>query len=788
MTLASCWTAASAYGGQKLVSNGGFEKDFAGWTRWGTNADRITLDKADAHSGTNAARIQYGHNALYFASPLTSGAAYELRLFYRLDGENPSGQVALGYVKKGGALNSAGREVLEFDPVPGKAGGEWIEFRRVFLPSRLADTCQFAFSAHNGSTLWIDDVSLQEVPRPAGMAEPPDPWEGLKHATAKPLFKELLSDTPGKYTVTSWAHDLQRKSKTGFKDDAMKDDAKWLEEVQVIFKDAGEAGMGFMALPDKLDGSEPWRTVEFFREQNRRYGVRYDVWGEGSGSISAAVRNGAEVLNPSGVALGRKQSVSWVDPKYVETQEKILIKLAERLKGEPFVGIFYGKDEPTVHLPEGPMSRWGEYGRTMAREVREQYGYGRFEAPLPRDKSFDNDPDKPLRWIAYNRWANDKFHESRCRLRQAVHAIDPGILYSAANYWFMSGFGPYDFSRMAACSDVIDIDPYASSAEKRRGRGVYQHGFGAKFVSDLSGKPVRIIAQAFDYAGYDMTSENLREWLSQSMRCGASSIQYYTMDSPRWTHRDRWNMMLHLSGVITRMNRVDLPKDPDTAILYALYTHMSHGPSTGGDQVYAAHVLVGELAGSWFNFVSDTQLERGEKKLDGYKVVYLPLVKYMTPEATKAIEEYVRAGGTLVCGDAEAFASDPAGNDTRAARERILGIQAVGPKKADRIVLKSAAWGVSAGMELKLFEGAAVCEITLADKAGEILGTYPDGLPAVVQHGLGKGRVITFAANPFAPQVAVDASAWPAAFKGLQQSLGCKVDRPIWRFALPAPR
>ena len=53
-------------------------------------------------------------------------------------------------------------------------------------------------------------------------------------------------------------------------------------------------------------------------------------------------------------------------------------------------------------------------------------------------------------------------------------------------------------------------------------------------------------------------------------------------------------------------------------------------------------------------------------------------------------------------------------------------------------------------------------------------------------HQLGKGRVITFAANPFAPQVTVDASAWPAAFKGLQQSLGCKVDQPIWHFALPA--
>ena len=38
-----------------------------------------------------------------------------------------------------------------------------------------------------------------------------------------------------------------------------------------------------------------------------------------------------------------------------------------------------------------------------------------------------------------------------------------------------------------------------------------------------------------------------------------------------------------------------LPPAADTAILYTLYTHMSHGASTTGDQVYAAHALVGEL-------------------------------------------------------------------------------------------------------------------------------------------------------------------------------------------------
>ena len=78
-----------------------------------------------------------------------------------------------------------------------------------------------------------------------------------------------------------------------------------------------------------------------------------------------------------------------------------------------------------------------------------------------------------------------------------------------------------------------------------------------------------MIAQAFDYAGYAMKPDDLLEWASQSMRCGASAISYYTMDNPQYRDPARWKMMLHISKVITTMNRVALPTDPDTAVLYA---------------------------------------------------------------------------------------------------------------------------------------------------------------------------------------------------------------------------
>ncbi len=795
---------SSVQAADNLLTNGGFEQGFAGWTCWGKNADLITLETGTAHGGTNCARVKHGKNALYFGRPLDPARAYEVRFFYRLEGDNPSGQVALGFFKQGGTFHSGGAQKFRITQQPGKPPSEWAEFHQVFLPTPITHSCQFSFTAGDGSSLWIDDVSLREVPRPADLAAPPAPFDGLKRRTAKPLFKELLASEPGGYTMVSWAHDLNPRSKQGLKSPELADDAVWQKEVQAIFKETGEAGLGFLDLPGRLDGKEPWRTPEFHREQFRKYGVRYDVSSENSEAIAAAVKNGAEILNPSAKALGARTALSWVDPAYVEAQAGILRRIGAQLKGEPFVGYYYGKDEPAIHIPEGKPERWGKYGQAMAKEVREKYGFGRFEAPLPKVEGFLKDPNKPFRWIAYNRWANDRFIETRCRLSQVLHEAHPDARYSPANYCFMGAVPVYDYSRLAACSDLMECDPYASSGERTRGRGVFNHGFGAKFLSDLTGKPVRIVAQAFDYAGYDMTPDDLREWVSQSLRCGASAIDYYEMDSPRWTRPDRWQRMLYLSSVITRMNRIDLPKTADTAVLYTLYTHMSQGNSASGDQVYAAHALVGELAGSWFKFVSDAQLERGESSLKDYKAVYLPLAKYMTPAAAKIIEDYVRAGGMLVCGDAEAFSFDLEGNDTAATRERILGIKLVNDKAAKKrrgtagaegIVIKSTEWGLPVGTSLPLFparfgeESSEIRAFKVApvDPNLETLGTYPDGSPAIVSRKLGKGRVFTFAANPFAPQVTVDPSPWPAAIKGLQQWIGCKVDQPIWHLVIPAP-
>lgn len=794
--LCAAMIAVFVIGGQALAAspemapNGGFEQGLSKWTAWGKNSNLITVDSKIAHSGKNSARIQVGHNALFFVTPMTPGKAYELRFFYRLEGKKPYAEVALSYYIKNGTHRSAGFKVIA---MPTGASG-WRELRQVVMPSMTTSSCQIAFQGKGETVIWVDDVSLKEVPRPAGMRPAPDPWAGMAHRTQNPLFDELLTNRHGLYTAVCWTHNLNVNNLPDERKKEFSNAASWDDQLKKTYIESAENGLGYMDMPGGLTGEFGSRTTGFHYDLFRKYGVRFDIWTEGSPTIASAIKLGAELLNPKAKDLGARPVVSVVDPHYVDAQEKVLVDLGQEMRDKPFRGVYYGKDEPSVHLPEGSPETWGAYSQQMAKEVLGGFGYGKFAAPVPKDSAFEKDPNKPLRWIAYNRWASDKWCASRERLYDALHQADPRAVYSPADYWFMSGFIPYDYPKLAAHTDMFEIDPYGSSAERKRGRGVYNHGFGPKFMSDMTGKPVRVIAQAFDYAGYAMKPEDLREWASQAMRCGASAISYYTMDNPQYTAPERWKMMLHLSKVITNMPRIALPKDPDTAVLYAWYTHMSGGLSTGADQIYSAHALVGEMAGSWYKFVADSQLERGERDLSGYRVVYLPIGKYMTQEATAKIEAYVRAGGVLVCADAGAFGSDLQGNDTSKVRERILGVHLIGAKKADKIRIASGfPGGIRSGTVLPVF-GADRDEdqvlggaraISIVDKSSKVLGTYPDGKPAIVSHKLGKGTVITFAANPFAPEVTVDASQWPAVFKAMQRSFGCQVDRPIWRFKIP---
>jgi hypothetical protein len=779
---------------ENLVTvNPDFANGLTGWELYGKDQAKIRFEQGKGPDGSNCAVVPTGHASIAEGIELKPGRVYELSFMYRRSGPSANGGLSFFFNKLKGINANAGVFNLSFPESPGAVpAAKWIEFREAFKTPKMTARGKLILSANGLGEIWYARVSLVEL-KVAPKNRPLIPTTDLSYLpnirTKSPLYEELLSDAPGNYTVVAWTHNLNMKNLPASMA-AKFTEEQWKQEVSKALQEAGEVGMMYYWLPGHAEEAE---------EAYPKYGVKFEVNCESSAVRGDAIKRGAEILNPiASSTTSVDKVVSLVDPVYIESEVNTMKTCAERFKGKPYVFAYLGRDEPSVAIPEGPTSSWGPFGKKCAGEVLSQYGFGKYAMPAPADTEYlADEKNQPFRWIAYNRWMAEKYAESKKPVYEALKTIEPNAKYSPCDYWFMSGFIPFDFVQMARYSDIVECDPYASSGERALGRGLYNHGFGPKFLSDIMGKPIRSIVQAFDYAGYEMTPEDLLEWVSQSMRAGATHISYYQMDNPRYNDPDRWKMMIYISKVITGMKALKLPTDPEVAILYSSDTHRSGGISTKASELYTAYSLLGERAGSWFTFVDDESLERGDKSLSKYRALYIPLGTYQRESVVRKIEEFVKNGGTVICGDPTVFSWDINGSDLSAYRERIFGVRTFGPKSCDSMIVGTSPWtGSCAGMKLPVFRPVVRggwsddngWSVKLAKPGVRVLAKFADGAPAVTSVKYGKGEAIYFAANPFVPECLVEGDGWNRLFRALQEHIGAKTDRPIWRFKLPAPK
>ena len=778
---------------QNVVSvNPDFANGLTGWELYGKDQAQIRFEQAKGPDGSNCAVIPTGHASIAEDLVLKPNTIYELSFMYRRSGPSANGRLSFFFNKLKGINASAGVFNLQFPESPGAVPvAKWVEFREAFKTPKMTARGKLILNADGLGELWYARVSLVELKR-APKDRPLIPTTDLSYLpnirTKAPLYEELLSDAPGNYTVVAWTHNLNMKNLPASMADRFTEE-QWKQEVSKALQEAGEAHMMYYWLPGHVQEVE---------EAYPKYGVKFEVNCESSAVRGDAIKRGAEILNPiASSTTSADKVVSLVDPIYIESEVNTMKTFAHQFKGKPYVFAYLGRDEPSIAIPEGPTSSWGPFGKKCVREVLSQYGFGKYAMPAPADLEYlADEKNQPFRWIAYNRWMAQKYAESKKPVYEALKTIEPSAKYSPCDYWFMSGFIPFDFVQMARYSDIVECDPYASSGERALGRGLYNHGFGPKFLSDIMGKPIRSIVQAFDYAGYEMTPEDLLEWVSQSMRAGATHISYYQMDNPQYADPERWKMMIYISKVITGMKALRLPTDPEVAILYSSDTHRSQGMSTKASELYTAYSLLGERVGSWFTFVDDESLDRGEKSLSKYRALYIPLGTYQRESVVRKIEEFVKNGGTVICGDPTVFSWDINGSDLSAYRERIFGVKTLGPKSRGSMIVGKCPWtGSAAGLKLPVFRPVVRggwsddngWSVKLAKPGVQVLAKFADGAPAITSVKYGKGEAIYFAANPFVPECLVEGDGWNRLFRAFQEHIGAKTDRPIWRFKLPAP-
>ncbi|MBO4631802.1 MAG: hypothetical protein J5858_07755, partial [Lentisphaeria bacterium] len=490
--------------------------------------------------------------------------------------------------------------------------------------------------------------------------------------------------------------------------------------------------------------------------------------------------------------LIHEKHVDPADPTYIQAALEVIDEVVRKCRNPEYrklVSLGHGIDEPTNGLqriysrtlhPEFKK----EYDR-IDQQIKTQYGFGKFGL---YDSYEQPDSYSQFRRIAFWQWWNHRFREYLKQTSAKFRKELPGIPYMAFNRNNCGTICNVDVALLSPDAEVIGTDPYPTSSKVFGGigRAIYHTGFSVRLLHDLANRSRTCATlQMFIYHGGAPTPEHVREWTSQALKNGASFFHWYDGGPANLTIPESYAEMLRLGKLISGMNRLPIPSETRSAILYSDADCWGLGDSQG-HPYYCIYVLLGEKLGANFRFVSPTGLRNGLHSLNGIKVLYIPRMRYAQDEEIKIILDFVRNGGTLVVFDPNFWTSH---YDGTAIAERSGLIPDLNPRNTGVSSLRYKGKKAPIG-KIHGIAADAVLPWSYdfpADFKGKVLASYPDGKPAVKEWNIGKGKVIVSACQVFGySAVILEPGAWLDFFRDRCMEAGEKTGLPIWNFVLPS--
>ncbi len=602
-------------------------------------------------------------------------------------------------------------------------------------------------------------------------------------------------------TASTWGHELNQNELPGWNPASapLVPRARWYRKIDGILREAGESGLWFSgpsALPFPplpLSPKEPvgWRTPRRFQAAFAATGLKWDVAVEVWAARRALQRKSATVADPTADPRAYTRRLSLLDPGYRREALREIRRIVPTVRGRAFVNQYTGSDEPVTVLPRG-RARATPFGRRLAADFRRATGR---TLPNPAARP-TNRVSERLRWLAWSRYSGRRFFAMKAQQARLIRRLDPAAVVNPNDFGFIDGFIPWDYTRLAGFADVVEADPYVSYPERDRvGRGRYNPGFGAKLLADLTGKRVRIIVQAFDYSRYQPLPGDLWTWTAQALRAGATDISFFGSDNPRFTNRRLYDAML---AIAASMRSARLPAAPVDASQLVLYSTASEGQAqpertggvryrTSGDALYTAYSLLGELGGAAFSFDADTRLTADPARLAAARTLWMPRGDTLDAGFAARVAGWVRAGGTLVVTDPDAFTRTPGGASLAPVRDALIGAP-LGPRRRGSILeVQPGALGAGSPDDLlslpidtprpRAFAGIPA--------GASVVARFLDGAPAAILRTVGAGRVLAFSADLMAPSVLDEPLDLVRFTSAVHAWAGGTLGDPAWEYRLP---
>lgn len=600
-------------------------------------------------------------------------------------------------------------------------------------------------------------------------------------------------------TVVTWSHELNQNELPTWdpKRAPVIPARRWFRVIDGTLRRSGRAGLwfgGVSALPFPplpLAPAEPfqWRTRSRLAAAHRATGLRWDVAVEVWAARNALSSGRAVVADPSTEAHTRRLSL--LDPAYRASALREIRRIVPQVRNLPYVNFYTGSDEPVTVLPRG-RARTTPFGRALARDFRRATGFT-LPDPLARNSRAVTEQ---LRWLAWSRYSGARFFRMKAEQAALIRRLDPDAVISPNDYGFIDGFIPWDYSVLARFADVVEADPYVSFAERdRRGRGRYNPGFTTKFLSDLTGKRVRTVTQAFNYSRYLPEVGDLWTWSAQALRAGGTDLSFFASDNPRFTRPDFYSGMLDVARAMRGARLPAPPVDDAQVVLYATASegqaqpHRAAGQRyrTPGDELYTTHALLGELGHGAFRFAPDTAIARSAGALVGVRTLWLPRAETLDRVVADRILAWVRAGGTLVVTDPEAFTRGPRGASLADVRAALIGAPLTGPRTGSILEASPGALGEGSPDDVLTLpvDGPRPRGFGAVPEGASVVARYIDGAPGVLLRQVGAGRVLAFAGDVMAPSVLDDPADLVRFVRDVHRWAGGALDHPAWTWRLP---
>jgi len=754
-----------------------------GWAV-GENAEKVSFGAAAPGLGVNSIQLRPEGKTVIFGQEayidLVPGKKYTFSAFVKTRDLSKTGRMDIQVINLGWSFHHQTRL-----PVP-VGTNDWKRYSRTFVcpPAdqfkyrNKPNTKYKALIRMSGATgtVWVDGLQLEEGTQAGKFVDPGATGDVTADAMLasqrksikkksfarprfpeieKPLFKELMTDTPGPRRFLYYAYD----------------DA-YPETLRAYCK---KFGLRYV-LKEKRDFIKSHPLIP-----------TTNAWERGGVGSYPTVRQVSRFAERTTAPKVFGKQPWYTDPRWEETWLKKAAWLAEKsLDNDPaniwgntwglWIGDEVFENSATKVVP--PEKRDAVI-KALDEEVKEQFGFGKFGMPESED-----DPNV-FSHIAYRRWANSQLTKRFKKLWEQTKRINPKLKILGPN-----PCGCVPAADIEAMSHYVDY--MSSQAWYSPGSFIWQLAVGAdtKAMADLSECPVWTMVQ--NYSADE--PEDIREIYSQVFRNGGQSFILLTvewwdreLDLTQYVNPDKWKAMLEVLDVCsTELNLLKYP-EPDTAMLYASDTYLTkrHKKMALHDypQMYAAYGHLGPCAGTWFSFVSDRQIDRGTRKLGDYKALYIPYAAYQRASVLDKVEQFVRQGGVVVITDPKAFTWNINGESLLPRMEKLTGVRRGAPRKGTRDAATVENPIIPFPKRIAIQFPETGNSIELLDDATKVILQFADGAPAAVARKAGKGIIIYFAADLFNTNSKNDGAV--AFVEAVQTLAGAKLKQDIWRFKLP---